>query len=108
MGHLLYDMFSIINVSFMQLNFILVTIHKSMVYKMKALPMIVMYYCLETHVHISRPYKILPYAFFFIFLLQNLKLILFFLLGLVSYSNYAILFNYLKYLRLPSYGSNIL
>ena len=38
--------------------------------------MILMYYWLETHVQISRTYRILPYAFFFIFLLQNLNLIL--------------------------------
>ena len=53
--------------------------------------MILMYYWLETQVQISRPYKILPYAFFFIFLLQNLKLILF-SFGFTFYSNYAICF----------------
>ena len=64
MGHVFGDMFHLYNS-----NFILVMIHKSMVYKMEALPMILVYYCLETQVLISRPYKFLLYTFFFIFLL---------------------------------------
>ena len=53
--------------------------------------MILMYYCFKTQVQISRPYKILPCSFFFIFLLQNLNLILF-SFGFTFYSNYAICF----------------
>ena len=47
MGHIFYDIFSIINVSFMQLMFNLAT-PKSTVYKMEVTPMILEYYCLET------------------------------------------------------------
>ena len=48
MGLVFYDYFSMINVSFMHLNFNLGTIYKSRVYKMEAIPIIIVYYCLDT------------------------------------------------------------
>ena len=54
MGHLFYD-----------IVLTMVTINKSTDYKMDAFPMTLVYYFLETQVHISRPYNIVFYVFFY-------------------------------------------
>ena len=70
MAHVFYDIFSILNFLFMQWKFL----SWSPFTKVR---LILVYYCLKTEVHISTPFKILLYAFLFIFMHKNYNHILF-------------------------------